>query len=1013
LAYQNYWGAWLPETGSPQRDIRGTANSETILGTDGNDVFEGGGGRDTYYGYGGDDYYWLRDNTQIIVEQAGGGIDTLRLWHSMKLPSNVENLIVFGDGNYAIGNAGDNIIQGLEGRQFLYGGLGADVLIGGSGADTFITIKGEGAKVIQDFEAGWGQGDQVRLTGSSFSTFEQVKASMVQQGSDVVLNNGGEGVIFRNVTIGQFAADDFQYSLDYSKLGAMTFNDDFNSLALNTSLQPGPGWMPNFGNQGYLGSFTLPNNGEQQIYVAPDFQGTTGQAMGLNPFSVNNGVLTIRAAPVSVDVSSKMWGYQYASGVLTSQQSLNQTYGYFEIRAELPVGQGLWPAFWLRGSTNQTEIDILEALGSAPYEVYQALHSPAVPGDGMTNFVPNPSGFHTYGAMWAPDKITYYLDGVAVYSTTTPSDMHAPMHMIFNLAVGGNWAGSPDGSTPWPGEMKVDYVRVWQLPGQGTSTPPPPPPPPAQTGNVWISDQAYTAPSGVVNITLTGARQTVTGNGASNVLTSNNGVNILNGMAGDDILISGRDGDTLTGGSGSDTFAFPELPWNGTRITDFTPGEDKVDISGLLARSGYGGADPVGAGYLKFESDGAGGARILFDHDGPSDSLGHWVVSTLAGIQPGQLSYQGVGIITAGTTSTPTTPPPAGGTSVSTAATTYTAAAGVAQVTLTGARQTVTGNELDNTLISNNGINKLIGGAGNDTLIAGRDSDTLTGGSGNDIFRFPELPWNGGHITDFTAGQDVIDISGMLARAGYGGADPIGAGYLKISAGSGGAQIWFDHDGPSGPLGHWLVTTLDGISAGQLGYQAGNIVGLGGTSPPPTGPALFSLPTSGAGIDNAWLADPTVTMWAGLENLTLSGWRQAVIGNASNNLIVSNNSINVIDAGGGNDIIVAGRDADRMTGGTGNDIFRFDDLPWNSTRITDFADGVDLIDLRGMFTKFGYQGSNPVGDGWLKVDADGAGSARIWFDPDGPGGPYGFWQVTTVDNISPTQLTAQLDWYFQ
>jgi len=1020
LAYQNYWGAWLPETGGGQGDIRGTSNSEVIYGSDRNDVFEGGGGRDTYYGGGGDDYYWLRDNTQVIVENPGGGTDTLRLWHSLKLPENVENLIVFGDGNFAIGNALDNIIQGLEGRQFLYGGQGADVLIGGSGADVFVTVRGEGAKVIHDFEGGWGAGDQVRLLGSSFSTLDQVKAAMTQRGADVVLNNGGEALLFRNITIDRFAADDFQFQLDYGKLGALTFADEFNSLQLNTSLQAGPGWMPNFGDQGRVGSFTLPNNAEKQIYTAPDFRGTTGSPLGLNPFSVNSGVLSIKANPVSPELSQHMWGYQYSSGVLTTQQSHTQTYGYYEIRAELPVGQGIWPAFWLKGANAQTEIDVLEALGSAPYEVYNALHSPAVPGAGMTNFMPNPGGYHTYGMMWTAQKVTFYIDGAEVYWTDTPSDMHGPMYMIVNLAVGGNWAGSPDGTTPWPAEMKVDYVRAYALPGTTPTTPPvvvsppPPPPPPPPSDTVYIGDQTYVAPAGVVNAVLTGARQTVTGNDAANTITSNNSINVLNGGGGDDVLIAGRDADVLTGGAGADTFKFPELPWNGGRITDFTAGQDVIDISGMMAKAGYGGADPIGAGYLRFDADGAGNARIWFDHDGPGGAMPAWLVTTLQGVSAGQLSYAGGGKITGSWGGGVVTPPPATGGTVQVSASSYVLAADVANALLTGSRQTVTGNALNNTITSNNNVNRLEGAAGNDTLVAGRDSDVLTGGSGADIFVYPELPWNGGRITDFAPGQDVIDLGGMIAKSGYGGSDPIGAGYLKIDTdGAGNARIWYDHDGPGGSLGHWLVTTLEGVAPGQIKFDGGKIVGSGSISPSiPTG-GLFELPTSGSGIDTAYVADPSARMWTGLENATLTGWRQTLIGNELNNLMVSNNNINKLDGAAGNDILVAGRDSDTLTGGAGNDIFRFPDLPWNGTRITDFTDGQDVLDLRGMFSKFGYHGANPIADGYLKVDADAAGSARIWFDPDGGGGQYSYWLVTTLDHVAPGNLSAQSDWFFQ
>src|SRR5262245_19380341 len=147
MTYRNWSGAWLPDTNQAGVDyINGSWASETLYGTSGPDQFEGGGGRDAFVGGAGDDYYWVRDTKDQVVENPGDGVDTIRIWSSYSLPANVENLIVFGDGSYARGNDGANIIQGLDGSQFLYGGRGEDVLAGGASADTFIVKVGEDNK---------------------------------------------------------------------------------------------------------------------------------------------------------------------------------------------------------------------------------------------------------------------------------------------------------------------------------------------------------------------------------------------------------------------------------------------------------------------------------------------------------------------------------------------------------------------------------------------------------------------------------------------------------------------------------------------------------------------------------------------------------------------------------------------------------------------------------------------------------------------------------------------------
>jgi beta-glucanase (GH16 family) len=739
MGYRNASGALLPDSNlAGVRYVNGGWVSETLYGSDGPDQFEGGGGRDTLVGGAGDDFYWVRDTKDVVRELAGGGIDTVKIYSGYQLSPNIENLVVFGHGSYAAGNNGANIVQGLDGDQFVYGGQGEDVLLGGNGADTFIVKQGEGNKVIQDFQS-WS--DKVRLVGGALTSFDAVKAAMTQQGADVSLNDGGTLIVFRNTTVGQFAARDFQLPINRAALGPTTFSEEFNSV-------PTAGWATNYGYAGDgLNSFTLTNNGEKQLYVAPDFKGTTGAPLGLNPFSASGGILTITAQPVSAETSAKMWGYQYTSGMLSS--SYVQTYGYFEIRAELPLGQGLWPAFWMLGPNNN-EIDILEQLGSDPLVPYNALHSNMVPAIGLQNFVPTDGGFHTYGALWNRSDVIYYVDGTEVWRTPTPADMDKPMHMIVNLAIGGPWAGAPDATTPWPARMNVDYIRAWNLPDANAPPPTPPPPPPP------------TPPP----------------SGGGLVLTSPYPGATVTGGAGIDTLNASQGADVLTGGGGGDTFAFKAMPWSAGRITDFAVGADRLDIRALFT-NGYSGANPVSDGYLRFESNGAGGTRLIVDVDGPGgpSSIGFHVV-TLQGVAPGGLS---AAILTGG--GGPATPPPAPPPTVG--------------VVLTSPYPGAT----------------LAGGSGGDTLNASQGADRLTGGAGGDSFVFGKLPWNAGHVTDFTRGSDLIDLRGLAV--GYSGSAAARDVYLTPD-GAGGTLVMVDIDGPAGGQWPFRVVHLDGVAPGSL-----------------------------------------------------------------------------------------------------------------------------------------------------------------------------------------------------
>ncbi|MDB5418231.1 MAG: toxin, partial [Phenylobacterium sp.] len=190
-----------------------------------------------------------------------------------------------------------------------------------------------------------------------------------------------------------------------------------------------------------------------------------------------------------------------------------------------------------------------------------------------------------------------------------------------------------------------------------------------------------------------------------------------------------------------------------------------------------------------------------------------------------------------------------------------------------------------------------------------------------------------------------------------------------------------------------------------------------------TSPGQGVTEQPGEGLDTVFLAfgfgGSAYALPANVENLYLEMKTGLTItGNASDNDISgqwsSRPSQNTIDAGAGNDIITVGTDSDVITGGAGSDIFRFTVVPWGSATITDFHVGEDILDFRQMFTGRGYTGSDPIADGWLKLEADGAGGTRVMFDPDGPAGTaYGFFQIADLRGVAPTTLTAQQDWYFK
>lgn len=174
-------------------------------------------------------------------------------------------------------------------------------------------------------------------------------------------------------------------------------------------------------------------------------------------------------------------GSDYTSSRIVTQNKQSFQYGRVDIRAALPEGQGIWPALWMLGSNFNTvgwpacgEIDIMEMIGGSGREntVHGTVHwendgQRALYGGDSTL----PSGtfndeFHVFSIEWTASRITWFLDDQQFHVIdTTPaqlSEFRNSFFFIFNLAVGGDWPGSPNSSTSFPQHLIVDYVRVFR-----------------------------------------------------------------------------------------------------------------------------------------------------------------------------------------------------------------------------------------------------------------------------------------------------------------------------------------------------------------------------------------------------------------------------------------------------------------------------------------------------------------------------------------------------------------------
>lgn len=185
------------------------------------------------------------------------------------------------------------------------------------------------------------------------------------------------------------------------------------------------------------------------------------------PFTTKDGILRIEAKK---DADGK-WRSGLLSGYNTCDEGFAQQYGYFEIRAKLPAGDGFWPAFWLIGvdrSRYTAELDVFEHHGGRPDRFTATIHvHPRAEGVQRINVhhaheaAPGQltSEFNTYGVSVDADDTIIYFNREEIWRTKTPEEYKQPLYMLLNLAMD---EGFVTASTPDKAVMEVDYVRVFR-----------------------------------------------------------------------------------------------------------------------------------------------------------------------------------------------------------------------------------------------------------------------------------------------------------------------------------------------------------------------------------------------------------------------------------------------------------------------------------------------------------------------------------------------------------------------
>ena len=247
----------------------------------------------------------------------------------------------------------------------------------------------------------------------------------------------------RLVTSGSAAS-----SLNLSNF-VMTFDERFERLDISAT-GPGTRWIAHTPWNGDFGDARFDNPG-------PD-----------GPFAKTSSGLSITARK---DAEG-----HWHSGLICSmdkdgpgQHGFAQRYGYFEMRARLPDGPGVWPAFWLIGvdkTSSASEIDVIEYYGKFPEYYHNVTHVFRNNKDSLArdNLVHVPAGsltskFNDFGVLIEPDMTRFYLNREEIWSLPTPPEYRQPMYVLANLALGGGW---PLDGLASPAVMQIEHIQVFQ-----------------------------------------------------------------------------------------------------------------------------------------------------------------------------------------------------------------------------------------------------------------------------------------------------------------------------------------------------------------------------------------------------------------------------------------------------------------------------------------------------------------------------------------------------------------------
>lgn len=962
--------SWLASlNGSLGNDsLTGSTGSETLSGYAGNDTLDGRSGNDTLVGGTGSDSYVAYGAGDVIVENAGEGLDSVQSSGTYTLPTNVENLSLTGSGAYSgTGNALDNVItgnvyanllSGADGNDTLQGNGGIDTLAGGRGDDLYAVVDpgtvisenaSEGVDAVNSTVSltlganlenltlagasainGTGNTTANTLQGNSAANTLDGAAGVdtmhggagddvyiVDNASDVVVESAGEGVDTVQSSIGYtLSANVENLTLTGSSVMNATGNDQDNVLTGNSANNVLNGGK---GNDTYAitsGDTIIENSGEgtDTVVTASTYTlaGTNLENLTLTGTSRINGtgnafgnVIVGNSANNALtggDGNDRLVGNGGTDTLAGGKD--DDTYVIDDSRDSIVenANEGTDTVETAFAYTLATNLENLVLAAGAAINGIGNVGNNVVTGNELTNVLDGGAGADTLVGSTGND--TYIVDNVGDVitelanegiDTVQSSVAYTVAANVDNLTLTGTSAINGTGNTldntiTGNGAANVmaggagndTYVvgsgdTVIELAGEGVDT--------------VQSSLAYTLVANLENLTLTGSSAiNGTGNDLDNVMTGNSAANVLTGGKGNDTYVVGSgDSAVEVAGEGLDTVLSSVTFTLGANV-------EHLALTGTAAINGTGNA-------LDNVITGNDGANVLSGGDGNDTYVAG------AGDSVDESGNAGGGFDT-----------------VQSAAT-FTLAAYVENLTLTGAAAiNGTGNGLGNRLTGNTAANQLDGGVG---------QDTMTGGAGDDTFLIDD------------AGDVVIENAG-------GGTDTVKS-TISYVAGANIENVTLTGAAPLEAIGNGGNNVLTGNSG------ANRLAGGAGDDTYVVDAADTLVESAGEGIDTVQ-ASINWTLGDNLENLVLAGignvngtgnaFANRITGNAGNNWLEGAGGRDTLDGGAGNDTLVGNADAfgqgPTLIGGGGDDLY-----VWNGSFLY-------VENYSGAFEKVGGSGIDTV-----------------------------------------------------